>query len=227
MATNSDRPGRIKQLRMVAQFLRRQNPKALPLVLLAALGTLAVFLVVAFVTGSLITFIPLGVLTAVTAAMFVFGRLAQRAQYDALAGQPGGAAAILEGMRGNWTVTPAIAGNRNMDVVHRTVGRPGVVLVGEGSPRGVASLLAAEKKRTARVAAEVPIYDFQVGDGEGQVPLRKLSSRVMRLPRNLKKPQVGELNNRLKAMPQRTGMPGGPMPKGARTPKMPRNMRPR
>lgn len=225
MAKNSEKQGRLAQLRMVAQFLRRQNPKALPLVLLAALGTLAVFLIVAFVTGSLITFIPLGVLTGLTVGMFVFGRLAQRAQHEMLASQPGGAAAILEGMRGNWNVTPGITGNRNMDVVHRAVGRPGVILVGEGSPRGVAQLLAAEKKRTARVAAEVPIYDFHVGDGEGQIPLRKLNGRIMRLPRNLRKPEVAELNNRLKAMPQRTGMPGGPMPKGARTPKMPRNMR--
>lgn len=225
MAKNSERPGRLKQLRMVAQFLHRQNPKALPLVLAAALGTFAIFLIVAFVTGSFWTFIPLGVLTGFTAGMFLFGRLAQRAQYDALASQPGGGAAILEGLRGNWDVTPGIAGNRNMDVVHRAVGRPGVILVGEGSPRGVAQLLAAEKKRTARVAAEVPIYDFHVGDGEGQIPLRKLNSKIMRLPRNLRKPEVSELNRRLKALPQRAGVPGGPMPKGARMPKMPRNMR--
>ena len=73
-------------------------------------------------------------------------------------------------MRGNWTVTPAIAANRNMDVVHRAVGQPGVVLVGEGSPNGLASLLAAEKKRVSRVAYDVPIYDVQVGDRPGQVP---------------------------------------------------------
>lgn len=225
MAKNSERPGRLKQLRMVAQFLRKQDPKALPIVLAAALGTFVVFLVVAFVTGALVPLIPLGVLTGITVGMFVFGRLAQRAQYTVLGSQPGGSAAILEGMRGNWEVTPGIAGNRNMDVVHRAVGRPGVVLVGEGSPRGVGQLLAAEKKRTARVAAEIPIYDFHVGDGEGQVPLRKLNGRIMRLPRNLRKAEVGELNNRLKAMPQRTGVPGGPMPKGARAPKVPRNTR--
>ena len=101
--------------------------------------------------------------------MILFGRFAQSAQYSAIEGQPGAAAAILQSMRGNWTVTPAIAANRNMDVVHRAVGQPGVVLVGEGSPNGLASLLAAEKKRVSRVAYEVPIYDLQVGDAEGQV----------------------------------------------------------
>lgn len=227
MAKDSERPGRIKQLRMVAQFLRQRNPKAFPLILLAAAATFAIFLVVAFATGNLVMFIPLGVLTGFTVGLFTFGRFAQSTQYAMLEGQPGGAAAILEGMRGGWTVTPSVAGNRNMDVLHRAVGRPGVVLVGEGSPRGVAQLLAAEKKRTARVATEVPIYDFHVGEGEGQVPLRRLHGRIMRLPRNLKKAEVGELNNRLQAMPQPTGMPGGPTPKNARAPKMPRNMRSR
>ena len=85
------------------------------------------------------------------------------------AAAPGAAAAVLQSMRGNWTVTPAIAANRNMDVVHRAVGRPGVVLVGEGSANRLPSLLAAEKKRVGRVAFDVPVFDFQVGDGKGQV----------------------------------------------------------
>ena len=84
------------------------------------------------------------------------------------------------------TVTPAVNGNRNLDVVHRAVGRPGVILVGEGVPSRVSGLLAAEKKKTARVAFEVPIFEFQVGDGEGQIPVRQLQRKIMRLPRNLK-----------------------------------------
>ena len=65
-----------------------------------------------------------------------------------------------------------------MDVVHRAVGRPGVVLVGEGSPTRLPSLLAAEKKRVARVAFDVPIHDFQVGDGQGQVRSASSSARL-------------------------------------------------
>jgi len=63
-----------------------------------------------------------------------------------------------------------------MDVVHRAVGRAGVVLVGEGSPNRLPGLLAAEKKRVARVAFDVPIQDYQVGDGPGQIPLRSCSA---------------------------------------------------
>src|ERR1035437_9119103 len=111
MGTAEDlaKAGRLKQIRMVAGLVHKSNPKAMPIVLGSGLATLVILVV-------------------------LFGRFAQSAQYSAIEGQPGAAAAVLENMRGNWTVTPAIAANRNMDVVHRAVGKPGVILVGEGSP---------------------------------------------------------------------------------------------
>ncbi|MGE5285975.1 MAG: DUF4191 domain-containing protein [Micromonosporaceae bacterium] len=219
------KPSRIAQFRMVAGIVHEANPRALPLIALAAVGVIAVFTVVGLFTGLAGFLIPAGVLGGVLVAMIMFGRFAQSAQYAQIEGQPGAAAAILQTLRGNWTVTPAVAGNRNMDVVHRVVGRAGVVLVGEGNPGGLSSLLANEKKRVARVAFDVPIYDIQVGNAEGQVPIRKLHARVMKLPRNLKSGQVAELNYRLKALPQTLQAPRGPLPKGARMPKGPRNPR--
>jgi len=215
-------PGRIKQIRMVAGIIRKTNPRALPIVAAAGVGVLVVCIVIGLVVGSLGFLIPFGVLLGILAATILFGRFAQSAQYATIEGQPGAAAAILQNLRGNWTVTPAITANRNMDVVHRAVGRPGVVLVGEGSPNGLASLLSAEKKRVSRVAYEVPIYDVQVGDAEGQISIRKLQRHVMKLPRNLKGPAVADLNYRLKALPQSLQMPKGPVPRGARAPKAPR-----
>jgi uncharacterized protein DUF4191 len=215
-------PGRIAQIRMVAGIIRKSNPRALPLLAAAGLGVLVICVVVGLIIGALPFLIPLGILLGVLVAMILFGRFAQSAQFSAIEGQPGAAAAILQSMRGNWTVTPAIAANRNMDVVHRTVGPPGVVLVGEGSPNGLASLLAAEKKRVSRVAYEVPIYDIQVGDLPNQIDIKKLQKRIMKLPRNLKGPAIADLNSRLKALPQQLQMPKGPVPRGARMPKAPR-----
>ena len=214
--------GRIRQIRMVAGIIHQQNPRALWLVGAAGVGVLVVAVVVGLLTGLAPFLIPLGVLLGVLAALILFGRFAQSAQYSAIAGQPGAAAAILQSMRGNWTVTPAIAANRNMDVVHRAVGRPGVVLVGEGSPSRLGGLLAAEKKRHSRVAYDIPIYDIQVGDQDGQIPIRQLQRHLMKLPRNLKGPAVADLNYRLKALPQSPQMPKGPVPRSARMPKMPR-----
>ena len=214
--------GRLKQIRMAAGLVHRSNPRAMPIVFGSALGILAVLVVVGLLTGLAVLLIPLGMLLGVLVGMILFGRFAQAAQYSAIEGQPGAAAAVLENMRGNWTVTPAIAANRNLDVVHRAVGRPGVVLVGEGSPTRLASLLAAEKKRVARVAYEVPIFEFQVGNEEGQVPISKLQRKVMRLPRNLKPAAVSDLNHRLKALQPSLQAPKGPIPRNIRQPKMPR-----
>jgi hypothetical protein len=215
-------PGRIAQIRMVAGLVHKANPRALPIVFGSGLAVLVVLVVVGLLTGLAGYLIPLGVIGGLFVVVFLFGRFAQTAQYSSIAGQPGAAAAVLQSMRGGWTVTPAIAANRNMDVVHRAVGKPGVVLVGEGSPNRLPSLLAAEKKRVARVAFDVPVFDFQVGDGENQVPLRQLQKKIMKLPRDLKGTQVADLNYRLKALQPSLQAPKGPMPRNARQPKMPR-----
>ncbi|WP_300610353.1 DUF4191 domain-containing protein [Trebonia sp.] len=214
--------GRLKQIRMVASLVNQQNRKALPIVFGSAVGIIAVFVLVGLLTGFAAYLIPLGVLLGLLAGMILFGRFAQSAQYSAIEGQPGAAAAVLQSMRGNWTVTPAVTANRNMDVVHRAVGRPGVILVGEGAPSRLAGLIAAERKKTARVAHDVPIFDFQVGDGEGQIPVRQLQRKITRLPRNLRPAAVSDLNYRLKALQPSLQMPKAPLPKGVRQPKMPR-----
>ena len=214
--------GRLKQIRMVASLVNQQNPKALPIVFGSAAAIIVVFVLVGLLTGLAGFLIPLGVLLGLTAAMLLFSQFARSAQYSAIEGQPGAAAAVMQSMRGNWTVTPAVTANRNMDVVHRAVGRPGVILVGEGAPSRLAGLLAAEKKKTARVAHDVPIFEFQAGNQEGQIPVSKLQRKVMRLPRTLRPTAVSDLNSRLKALQPSMQMPKGPLPKGVRQPKMPR-----
>jgi hypothetical protein len=216
------RPGRFKQIGALAKVLHQANPKALPIVFGAAIGTLIVVLAIGLLIDQLVYTIPLGIMGAILVGMIVFGQLAQRTQYKMIAGQPGAAASVLDNMRGGWTVTPAVSGNRSLDLVHRAVGRPGVLLVSEGPASRVAPLLSAEKKRLSRAAAQVPIYDIQVGDDEGQIPIGKLQRHIMKLPRNLDKAQVSQLNDRLRALPATMQMPKGPMPRGARMPKGPK-----
>ena len=216
------KPGRIAQIRMVAKIVREANPRALPIIALIAVGIIAVFTVVACWPGSPPSSFRSVSCSDLLAAVILFGRFAQSAQFAQIEGQPGAAAAVLQSLRGNWTVIPAVTGNRNMDVVHRVVGRAGVVLVGEGNPGGLSSLLAAEKKRISRVAYDVPIYDIQVGTRRASCRSGNCSTHVMKLPRNLKGGQVEELNYRLKALPQAMQAPRGPLPKGARLPKGPK-----
>ena len=220
--SQNERPGRIRQIRMVASLVHEANPKALPIVFASAFGVLAVFVVLGVLLGQLPFLIPLGLLAAVATGMIIFTQMAQRTQYSMLEGRPGAAASIVENMRGRWVVTPAVQANRNMDVVHRVVGRPGVIILAEGPRARVGRLIGAEKKRIARAASEVPIYDIQVGTEEGQLPISKLQRHLTKLPHNLKKDQVSELIDRFNALPQTMQMPKGPIPKGARMPKGPK-----
>jgi len=171
--------------------------------------------------------VPIGVLLGAALAMLVFGRRVQHNVYAKAEGQPGAAGWALDNMRGQWRVTQAVAGTTQLDVVHRVIGRPGVVLVAEGASHRTKSLLAQEKKKVARVAGQVPIYELTVGNEEGDVPLSKLQRRMTKLPRNIDRDQMETLEKRLAAIAGRGGpaMPKGPMPKGAQMKGMQRTVR--
>jgi hypothetical protein len=164
---------------------------------------------------AMITLILLGVVLGVLVAFIIFSRRAQRAVYSKAEGQTGAAAWVLDNLRGKWRVTPGVAATGHFDAVHRVLGRPGVILVGEGSAVRVKPLLAQEKKRTARLVGDVPIYDVVVGNGEGEVPLGKLERHLTRLPNNIGAKQIDTLESRLAALGSRAGagvMPKGPLP---------------
>ena len=108
----------------------------------------------------------------------------RRSMFTQAEGQAGAAGWMLQQqLRGDWRLTQAVAGTTQLDAVHRLVGRPGVVLVGEGAPHRLRGLLAQEKKRTARVVGDTPIYDITVGTGEGDIRLSKLNRYLLKLPR--------------------------------------------
>lgn len=197
---------------------RQVDKKLLPIVIAAAVGGAAlVFTLLYLLTGSVVFSVIPAILAAVLVGLLVLSRRAQKSLYAQAEGQPGAAAQVLGQLRGDWYKAEGVAGNASFDLVHRLVGRPGIVLVGEGNPGRVKQLIAQEKKRTARLAGEAPIYDVIVGREEGQVALGKLNAHLMKLPRNLSKEQVGALDRRLAALQaSRVPLPQGPMPTGAK-----------
>jgi Domain of unknown function (DUF4191) len=185
----------------------------------------ALSLGIGFIIGNPWTFGIAGIAAGVAAALIVFGRRAERAALKTVEGQPGAGASVLTTLRKGWTLSPAVAVTRQQDLVHRLTGRAGVVLVAEGRPASALNLLTTERKRVQRVAPDAPVHEILVGDEEGQIPLRKLTRTVMKLPRALRPAEVNQLNYRLKALDQQRGalpIPKGPLPKGARMPKVPR-----
>lgn len=205
-------------MRQAFTMTRQNDSRLIPYLVLAfVVAAAVVYLLLMWLTNS--TWLPIlpAILFGVIAAMFLFSRRAQSSAYRQAEGQPGAAAYVLGQMRGDWRKTDAVAGTAQLDAVHRILGRPGVILVGEGAPHRVKPLLAQEKKKVSRLAGDAPIYDFVVGNGEGEITLGKLNTTIMKLPRNLSKEQVVALERRLAALgAQRTPIPQGPMPAGAR-----------
>ncbi|WP_426363523.1 DUF4191 domain-containing protein [Streptomyces sp. E-08] len=215
-------PGRLKQIALTYQMTRKADPKVGLVVAGVGIVVLGVLLGIGFLIGHPVYLGILGFVLGLLAAAIIFGRRAERAAFGQMEGQPGAAAAVLQNVGRGWTTTPAVAMNRSQDVVHRAVGRAGIVLVAEGNPNRVKTLLAAEKKRMNRVVVDVPVHDLIVGDGEGQVPLKKIRTTMLKMPRVLTGPQVTAANDRLRAMGDLMSnmpLPKGPMPKGMRMPR--------
>ena len=156
---------------------------------------------------------------ALLAGFFFFTRLASNAAYASIENQHGAGASILMSIRKGWTVTPAVAVNKNQDMVHRAVGKPGIVLVGEGG-FALRTLLNDEKRKLERFAPGVPVHELVVGNEEGQVSVRKLQRAMKKFPKKLSTVQVRELRARMKAVGGlNIPIPKGPMPKNLRMPK--------
>lgn len=146
------------------------------------------------------------------AALILFTRRAQSAMYKQIEGRPGAAASAIGMLRRGWSNSPGVAFTKQMDMVHRVVGPPGVVLIGEGNPNRLKALLTTERRKYERVAPDAPVHEIIVGDGEGQIPLPQLVKSIQKLPKGLKPGDMTDTLNRLKAID--ANRPPVPMPKG-------------
>ncbi|MCW2778728.1 MAG: hypothetical protein JWN17_2453 [Frankiales bacterium] len=203
---------RAKQIGAAFTATRKADPRMPLLVGGALLLPIVLGVVLGVVLGGLLFLLPLGIAVGFLAATAVFGSRVQKTAYGQVEGQLGAAAAVLTNMRGDWRVTPAVGFTREQDLVHRVVGRPGIVLVAEGNAGRTRSLLVNEKKRLARFVGQTPVYDVSVGDGEGQLSLRGLEKHFLKLPRNIEPKEVNILDRKLKAMAPAVPVPKGPMP---------------
>ena len=217
---------RRQQIWQAFQVQRKEDKALIPWMLGAFLLAVGVTVGIGAIFGIWLILLPIGIALGVLAAISVFGRRVQRNVYAKADGQPGAAGWALDNLRGQWRVTPGVAGTTQLDAVHRVIGRPGVILVAEGAPHRVKGLLAQEKKRTARVAGKTPIYDVVVGNEEGQVPLGKLQRHLMKLPRNISASDMEAMEARLAALGSRAAaLPKGPMPAGAKMRSVQRTVR--
>ncbi|WP_163547368.1 DUF4191 domain-containing protein [Candidatus Frankia nodulisporulans] len=214
---------RFAQLRLVFKLTRERDPQVLWITLAGLLGPLALGILLGLFVGPLYIWLPIGILLGAVLALNLFSRRVQRTAYAEMEGKPGAAAGVIERMRGDWRITPAVGINRNQDVVHRVVSRAGVIIIAEGRGRGPRELLVAEKRRIRKAVGDTPVTDIIIGSGEGEVPLPKLQSTLMRMRRTLPRGEVDTLDRRLRAL----GGAALPIPKGPIPRNIPRGGRPR
>ncbi len=214
---------RLKQIAASYRMTQAADPK----VGLILLGTFVATALVAFgilflLPGHWAFDLVIAVLFGILGMLIVFGRRAQKAAFKQIEGKPGAAAASLGMLRKGWQVDPAVAFNRQQDIVHRVVGPPGIVLIGEGNHNRLKSLLANERRKHERVASEVPIFEVIAGEGADEVPVRKLQNHVRKLGRNIRPADMTDILARLRALDANRSnipLPKGPVPtnlKGAR-----------
>ena len=223
--TPEEKQGRLAQMRQVFTASRRLDPLIGWYMLLAAVATLAVVIGIGALVGHWLYATVLAVPLALIAALLVLSRRAERAAYGSIEGQPGATGAALGGLRRGWYYSQepvAADAQRAGDLstaamVFRAVGRPGIVLLGEGPAARARKLLASERKRVERVAPNVPVTTLLVGEGEGYVSVRKVARKLTRMKPVLTKEELSVVNKRLKSLGGiRLGVPAGMDPTKAR-----------
>jgi Domain of unknown function (DUF4191) len=215
----AEKQGQLAVLKDAFRLVRREKPIAYVWCAVIFIATLVGGYFAGVGLGHPIYFGILAIPLALLAAFFTFTRFANTAAFSSIEGQSGAGASVLMSIRKGFSTTPAVNVSRNQDMVHRTVGRAGIILVGEGTP-AVRLLVQDEKKKVERFVPGVPVHEIYVGNYDGAVPIRKLQKVVKKFPKKLSKAQLREVRNRLKGVGgMNMPIPKGPMPKGVKLPK--------
>lgn len=227
MAKNSEtkEPGQIKQIILVLKRTIELDRKNLWLILgatLLVLGTGTFFTTLSYASGDWLSGILLTITTILAtflAFSLVLSRRAEKAAYDSWEGQAGATGAVLQTLlKRAWRGSdqPISVNPRSMDLVYRVVGKPGIVLVGEGKQAGAQSLVDAERKKLQKIAPGVPVHTVYVTESERSVKLRELRKTLKKLPKKLNRAEIRTVANRINAIGMNIPIPKGIDPRRAR-----------
>lgn len=223
-AKRAQRKQNWSQMWQAFNMQRKQDKALIPIMLAAFLGMGLLFFLIGMLFNGEWFMLILGLGIGAILAMFLFTRRLERDMYKKVEDQPGAAGWALEQQLRNtvgvvWKVKTGVAATRQQDLIHRVIGNSGVIFVVEGDRKRVGPTLNRLKKRVDRMAGGVPVYEVFVGNGEDEVPVSKLRSHIMKLPRNYNKNETYDNIRRIEAMDDlpgtAPGLPKGPMPRQA------------
>lgn len=220
-STNPADWGRVRQITETYKLSREHDPKLGLILAVAFVVPLVIAVGIGIWSGSWIIWPLFGITAGMLCSLLIFVRRAKTAAFKRYEGQAGSAEVALSMLPKQWISSPAISANRQLDVVHRTLGPGGLILVGEGEPGRLKAMLASEVKRHEQVAYGVSVITIIMGNKDGQVPLAKLTDHIKKLPKQLSADKITEIRSRLRALDSMRGrapIPKGPLPnmKGAR-----------
>ena len=212
---------RFKQIGMVIGMTAKGDRKFIPIVAgVVAVPLIALALLLVLGSWSLYTtvlWVVAMIVVALVGFMIVLNTRSNNVFMKQAEETPGAAAQIVENIqRGDWRVTPALASTTSFDMVHLVICRKGVLLIGEGNPNKVRQMMGQEKRRLAKVIGSAEMKDIIIGNGEGETPVRKLRTTLVRMPNTISAKDVNALDVRLKALTARPQMPKGAIPKNMR-----------
>jgi hypothetical protein len=152
--------------------------------------------------------VPLGLL----AAMIILTRFAESATYKSIEGKPGAAYAGIANLKRGWRISkePIAMNKKGPSFVFRAIGRPGVILIAEGSDSVVKNLLAKERMKANRIAPGVPITTIFAGSNANQTPIKQIAKKIKKLPKKLSAVETSGVINRIESFGNfQMGIPKG------------------
>jgi hypothetical protein len=217
--TTAKEPGRLKQMYQVFNMTRREDPTSIGWFALAfgvpvVAGVLFALLLPDQSIFGVVLWIVAGVMLGILLFLIVLGRLAERAAYSQIEGQPGAVGAVLKNsLRRTWRSSemPVAVHGKSQSAIYRAVGTPGVVLITEGHVSNLTRLLEEEKRKVHRIVPNVAINTVAVGDDKSQLSLHKLPRSMNKFKKTLNRNEVLAVSNRLDSLTQN---PAAAIPKG-------------
>ena len=212
-------PGRVKQLWQIFVMTKKTDKALVPLLILTLIapvsaGIAAAILISAGSILTLVLYIITGLMLSVLLTLVVLGNRSERTAYQQISGQPGAVGAVLRSaLRRVWQASefPVAVNPKTQEAVYRAVGKPGVVLIGEGPQSKTKKMLDDERRAVLRAVPDIPVHYIFVGPDADATPLHKLSKHMRSFKNSLRKAEVLAVSHRLNSLSR-----GGklPIPKG-------------
>ena len=156
-----------------------------------------------------------GLMAGLLAALFLMTRLSTKVMYKKLDGVPGAVGHVLSSSLGRaWQAsdTPVGINPKTQEAVYRTIGRGGIVIVGEGARGRLTRLVGEERSKAQRVAQGVPVTVLYVGHGDDDVHISQLAKTIKKLPKSMNKATMAVVIRRVESVSQ--SLASLPIPKG-------------